>query len=105
MLPFTGGGSSPVQYELEHGGHRYYLRYKHSWLTIDVDDVEDVVSVALAPDVADDGAWSDEETNVYLSLIGDAIRADRLASVELPAKAEVAAHPLYKKGPLPRYHL
>ena len=28
------GGSYPVQYEASFGGHAYYLRYRHSWLTV-----------------------------------------------------------------------
>ncbi|MFE8598476.1 hypothetical protein [Archangium violaceum] len=104
LLPFEGGGSFPVQYELEHGGHHYYVRYRHSWLTVDVDD-EEVVSLQLAPQDDDDGEWSDEATHVYLHLLSDAIRGASLESVTLPTKSELASHPLFKKGPIPRYHI
>lgn len=104
LLPFEGGGSFPVQYDLDHGGHHYYVRYRHSWLTVDVDEKEEVC-LQLAPAGDDDGEWSDEATNVYLHLLSEAIQSDSLKSVTLPTKSEVGAHPLFKKGPIPRYHV
>lgn len=91
------------RYELDHGGHHYYVRYRHSWLTVDMDD-EEVVCLQLAPQDDDDGEWSDEATHVYLHLLSEAIRSASLESVMLPTKSELASHPLFKKGPLPRYH-
>lgn len=102
ILPFEGGGSSPVQYELTHGGREYYVRYRHSWLSIDIDDVA-VFSQLLAPEAADDGDWSDEETTVYLSAISRAIRIDDVPGLKLPTKIEARAHPDYRKGPQPVY--
>jgi hypothetical protein len=94
------GGSCPVQYEVDHEGHHYYVRYKHSWITITVDNAKDVLEQGLAPDADDDGFWNDEETNVYLHLISDAIRAGTLASLRLPTKKEAKSHPLYVQGPI-----
>ena len=102
MLPFEGGGSCPVQYEVRHNGLHFYLRYRRGWITIDVDDVE-AFKQCLNPNDDSDGNWSDCETNVYLHVISHAIRQSRLKSFALPTKSEVAKHSLYKPGPLPRY--
>ena len=69
------GGSYPVQYEAAFGGHVYYIRYRHSWLTIDRDpdtdrEEEEILVQQLAEEDADDGSWSDKETNVPLRSVG-----------------------------------
>jgi hypothetical protein len=105
----SGGGALPVQYEVSFGGHDYYVRYRHSWLTIDrdlcTDREEEVFVQQLAEEDADDGYWSDKETNVYLYLISKAIRQGSLRSLVLPRIAEVRRHPFYRRGPFPRYVL
>gem|GEM_PF-385197 len=104
ILPFHGGGSCPVQYEIDLDGHHYYVRYRHSWLTIELDDKE-IVWQQLAPESTDDGEWSDEETNAYLYLISEALRSGKVESLLLPSKTVVCCHPFYRSGPLPRYSL
>ena len=102
-----GGGSYPVQYEASFGGHEYYVRYRHSWLTITRDPCaereEEILVQQLAEEDADDGSWSDKETNVYLHLISEAIRNGSLESLVIPRIAEVRKHPFYRRGPFPRY--
>lgn len=71
-IRFTGGGECPVQYEAEHEGHRYHIRYHHSVLTIELDG-EEVFFELLASEEADDGCWTEAETQRYLTLIGDEI--------------------------------
>ena len=101
----TGGGECPVQWWASVVGQAYLVHYRHGVLTIS-DDLctRDLFEQELSPD-EHDGAWTDEETNVYLHLIGRALRAGALASLALPTKAEVAAHPLHVAGELPRYHV
>ena len=98
------GGSYPVQYEAAYGGHRYYIRYRHGWLTIDRDP-DTVFVQRLAEEDADDGSWSDKETNVYLYLISKAIRDGSLRSLVIPGISEIRRHPFFRRGPFPRYSL
>ena len=104
------GGSYPVQYEAAFGGHVYYIRYRHSWLTIDRDpdtdrEEEELLLQQLAEEDADDGSWSDKETNVYLYLISKAIRDRSLRNLVIPSVSEIRRHPFYRRGPFPRYSL
>ena len=103
----SGGGSCPVQYEATFAGHDYYVRYRHSWLTVTrdpwTDGEEDLLVQQLAEEDADDGFWSDKETNVYLYLISEAIRAGSLQSLVIPRIAEIRRNPFYRRGPFPRY--
>jgi len=97
-----GGGACPVQYEAIHNGDHYYFRYKHSWLTIDKNDVT-IFEIQLAPEKCDDGYWSDQETNVYLHLLSDAIIMDSLENLKLPTIYEATSHRLYVRGEHPKY--
>lgn len=103
MPPWWGGGSYPVQYEVDHGGHHYYLRYRSGNFSIDVDDVE-VAAPEL--DVVGDGEWTDSETNMILTIVSDAILAgaplDRLV---FPARTAMHRHPAYRLGRFPQYVL
>lgn len=85
IFQWEGGGRYPVQYTLEHQGHRYYIRYR-SGFSIDVDE-EDVFEGRL--DTMTTNEWTFRETNVILSLLSAAIsRSEPRASaaVSLPAK-------------------
>ena len=103
----NGGGECPVQWEATHEGHHYYIRYRHSWLTIDVNldagGKPEVFAQALAPEKADDGRWSDRETNVYLHLIGEAIRRNALSELIIPKIAKVQQSEHFEPGLFPRY--
>jgi hypothetical protein len=98
ILSFWGGGESPVQYFLDQDSHRHYVHYRHGWISVEVDDRE-VYEQRIGGD--DDGVWSDEETNVYLSEISRAIRRDDVGVLNLPTLSEARSHPMFKKGPLP----
>jgi uncharacterized protein (TIGR02996 family) len=99
ILRFHGGGSCPVQYWLEYGGREYYLRHR-SGFSISVDD-ETVNEWDL--DV-EHGRWTDEECNVMLTIISDAIRRDLpLAELTFPDAAGFLAHPAHRLGPVPQY--
>ena len=105
LLPFSDYGTScPVQYDIAHKGHNYYVRYRHGWLTItrdiDTDNIE-VFEQMLCE--SDDGFWSDEATNVYLALISRAIIAEKFADLSLPEKGSIRFHPFYRKGPYRGY--
>jgi len=102
ILPFKGGGSFPVQYEIDIGETNYYVRYRSGWLTIDKNDVE-VFEQCLNPADDFDGEWSNEETTVYLYLISKAIRSGELGTLALPDKDQAKSHPLYMPGPQPAY--
>ena len=103
----TGGGACPVQWELVYQDRVYYIHYRGGWLTIDADadtdQEKEVFLQALAPERANDGYWSDEETNVYLHLISDAIRNDTLADLRIPKKVEVRQSEHYCRGAYPVY--
>lgn len=80
-LPFEGGGGYPVQYDVDHAGHHYYVRYRHGDLSVTIDD-GDIDSGVDYPDgfpdslgCALDGDWTDEETASTLAVLSDAIRA------------------------------
>lgn len=88
MLPFVGGGDCPVQYEVNYQGDEYYIRYRHSWLTIDKNDV-DVFEQQLAHESADDGFWSAADTQTYLHLISKAIIEDKLEELVLPSTYQI----------------
>jgi uncharacterized protein (TIGR02996 family) len=105
LLPFTGGGSHPVQYEVDHtDGRHYYLRWRHGGFSIDVDD-EPVLDTEL--DVEHDSDWTHEETNVILALVSDAIRSglETVAKLVFPAGDAMRSHPRYRAGPHPFYVL
>jgi hypothetical protein len=103
VLPFPDWGCScPVQYEIQYGGHEYYIRYRHSWLTIQLAD-EEIFAQQLASERDDDGFWSDEATNVYLALISRAIRDGNVQDLELPWKYEITTNEFYRKGPYRGY--
>ncbi len=99
-----GGGSHPVQYTARYEGHEYYIRFRSGFLTISKDDQEvfgqDYDS--CHPDYSDN-AWNDEETNVLLHLISEAVRKKDFSSLSIPEKGnELKNHPFYRKGPFPK---
>jgi len=100
ILPFGGGGSFPVQYEIDIGDTNYYVRYRGSWLTIEKND-EQVFEQCLNRTNEDDGEWSFEETTVYLYLISKAISSGDFETLSLPDKEQAKTHPLYVPGPQP----
>ena len=99
-----GGGDCPVQYEVNYKGDEYYIRYRHSWLTIDINDVG-VFEQQLAHESADDGYWSAEDTEPYLSLISDAIVANKLEQLVLPSTYRIHRKALDAKDPYWGYYL
>jgi len=105
MLRFEGGGACPVQYECSHRGHRYYIRYRFGWLIVTrdlgVESEKEMLTQQLSKN--EDGCWSDEETNVYLWLISQALIEERLESLNIPPIAEIRRHPHFKKGRYPQY--
>lgn len=110
MLPFEGGGAYPVQYEVTHGGHHYYIRYRHERLSVTIDDGA-IASGVDYPDgfpqdlhLLESGDWTDEETHTILTILGDAIRAGTpLAELEFPFGRQ--ALPRYRDAPLRCYAL
>lgn len=81
MLPFAGGGSYPEQYEVDHGGHHYYVRYRHHSLSVSIDngaidsEVDYPYGFPEDLDLPSSGEWTDEEKHVILTILSDAIRA------------------------------
>ncbi len=98
ILPFWGGGECPVQYYLDWKEHHYYIRYRHGWISVDVDDQE-VYEKRLGTNY--DGFLSDEETTVYLWEVSQAICEGTLSKLSLPTLFEAQSHPLYIKGSVP----
>jgi hypothetical protein len=73
-------------------------------LSIDQDDKE-IYSQQLAPEKWDDGYWSDQETNVYLTLISKAIVNQEFGDLKLPAIEECPQFTDYCRGGYPFYSI
>jgi uncharacterized protein (TIGR02996 family) len=100
IFPFTGGGAYPTQYDLDHGGHNYYLRWRYGF-SIDVDD-ETVLEGDL--DTLTTNEWTFRETTVILSIVSAAIRSGQpLSELVFPDQAGFRAHPRYHVGRAPFY--
>ena len=100
ILPFTGGGSFPVQYDVDHAGHSYYLRWRYGF-SIDVDDVT-VLDGDL--DTLTTNEWTFRETTVILAIVSDAIlRGAPLSELAFPSAADFPRHPRYHVGRAPAY--
>jgi hypothetical protein len=97
-----GGGAFPVQYHLFHGADNYYVRYRHHGLSVERND-EGVELLETDLDLVSSGEWTPEETNVFLWLLSEGIRAGDLAAVRFPTAQELPRHPRYRLGPNPRY--
>ena len=81
--PARGGGCYPVQYELPVDSFLYYVRYRHGGLSIS-DAIEMMVHFydndypcLRDRTQAAGGAWTDEETNVLLFEISNALRMQK----------------------------
>ena len=101
-----GGGSCPVQYECRYADHEYYIRYRYGWLTITRDLGTSNEQLLLEQQLSEneyDGYWSDEETNVYLHLISNAIKKNQWESFKIPSINDVHQHEYFKKGRYPKY--
>jgi len=97
-----GGGACPVQYDTTYHNDHYFIRYRHSCLTIDKNDIT-IYEFRLAPEKYDDGFWSDRETNVYLHLLSQAITTNTLDDLILPTIEESHIHQLHALGEYPKY--
>lgn len=99
ILRWRGGGSYPVQYDLDHDGHRYYLRWRYGF-SIDVDDV-----TVLECDL-DLGCneWTFREANAILAIVSAAVTSGAsLAELTFPDEAGFRTHPSYRVGRCPTY--
>jgi len=102
ILPFRGGGSYPVQYELDHEGHNYYLRWRYGF-SIDVDH-ETVLEGDL--ETLTSNQWTLRETTVILAIVSDAIlRGAPLSELTFPSRDDLPRHPSYRVGRAPHYGL
>lgn len=100
ILCFTGGGSYPVQYDLDHGGHSYYLRWRYGF-SIDVDNVT-VLEGDL--DTLTTNEWTFRETTAILAIVSAAIVSGQpLATLVFPDQAGFQAHPHFQLGRAPHY--
>lgn len=110
MLPFEGGGGFPVQYEVGHEGHHYYVRYRHYDLSVTIDDgaidsgVDYPDGFPEELDLPSSGEWTDEEARVILTILSDAIRAGT-PLVELKFPFGKHALPIYEGAPPRCYEL
>ncbi len=106
MLPFEGGGSTPVQYRVDYDFSEFYVRYRGGILevyanAIDFSDEELQFDARLGDTY--DGYWNARETNVYLTLLSDAIESGVFNNDEFPKKEAIRKHAHYELGPLPHY--
>lgn len=101
ILRWTGGGSFPVQYDLEHAGHRYYLRWRSYDFSIEVDDSL-VFEGTL--DTRSGDEWTILETNVILAIVSRAIQSGApLSELLFPDQAGMRAHPMSFPGRCPQF--
>jgi uncharacterized protein (TIGR02996 family) len=102
ILPFQGGGSFPVQYDVDHEGRHYYLRWRYGF-SIDV-DYETVLETDL--DTLTTNQWTFRETTVILAIISGAIRRGApLSALVFPSGDALPRHPRYHLGRAPAYVL
>jgi hypothetical protein len=99
---FENGGEFPLQYFLDHDGHKYIVRYEKGEISVAVDVVAaDAILFRQRIGGREDGRWKDEETTVYLTEIGRAILAKSLDHLRLPTLFQAQSHPNYSKGAQP----
>jgi hypothetical protein len=128
ILPAEGGGCAPVQYDLDLDDFQYYVRYRHGGLSISetigtiLDFYQGDYNCLERRYTSDGGEWTDEETNVLLFEISNALRIQRpherlpadwkdhphelpiqQLSLTLPEGESMRNHPRFRKGPYPRY--
>jgi hypothetical protein len=106
MLPFEGGGCTPVQYFVQFDSTEYYVRYRGGVLevyanAINFSDEELRLDARLGDTY--DGYWNARETNVYLMLLSDSIQSGVFEKDHFPRKVAVRKHEHYRLGPLPHY--
>lgn len=110
-LPFVGGGSSPVQYEIQLDATHWFVHYRHGRLEVyansqgPVEFLESEVRLRVQLAEQLDGHWGARETNVYLTLISDSIRANHFDPSSYSSKQNVHEHPAFRLGPLPLYRV
>jgi uncharacterized protein (TIGR02996 family) len=109
-VELVGGGSFPVQYEGTYRGHGYYIRYRHSSLSAEIDDGAIATGVEY-PDgypqdlnLQKDSEWTDDETELLLATFRDAIYAGSPLG-ELWFPTENPAPPIYAGGARRCYRL
>lgn len=101
MVARGGGGSYPVQYELEWAGRSYYVRYRGGAFSI-TDNATWTLLAEPELRTAGDGDWTDAETTVILHVLCDAIRAGAdLQTLRFPDPLD--GDPRHRAGSHPRY--
>lgn len=95
ILPFEQLGRVDHDYRVEHDGHRYTLA--RAFLTIDDGAPRENPTLRIPR------RWTDEETNVILSIISRAIRTNTPFET-LVFPDDMRSHPDHRLGPLPMYH-
>jgi hypothetical protein len=106
LLPFNGGGSTPVQYFVDYNSTEYYVRYRGGGLQVYSNVVqfsdEEILFEAQLGDTYD-GDWNARETNVYLTVLSQAIQTGKFNIDDFPPKNIIRTHRYYKLGALPIY--
>lgn len=106
MLPFDGGGCTPVQYFVEFDSTEFYVRYRFGNLEVYANAIhfsdEELRFDARLGDTYD-GYWNARETNVYLTLLSEAIQSGVFNNEDFPKKTAIRKHAHYELGPLPHY--
>lgn len=86
-------------YRVTHDGHTYRLVYSEV-LDLSIDDGDRIENTTL--DIH--RRWTDQETNVVLSIVSRAIRdGTPFATLRFPTGAMMLEHPAHRLGPLPLY--
>jgi uncharacterized protein (TIGR02996 family) len=101
LLPFEQLGRDH-DYQVTHDGHHYQLvRRDRATLVLTIDHGEPIENTTLQIE----RRWTDQETNVVLSMVSHAIRAGTpFATLWFPTGAMMLKHPAHRLGPLPVYY-
>jgi uncharacterized protein (TIGR02996 family) len=99
VLPFEQLGRDVVDFRADFEGHNYMLALR-GVLFLKIDHGPPIENLTMTLQ----RRWTDEETNVILSMTSRAIRAGTpFDQIVFPDPVTIASHPDHRLGPLPMY--
>ena len=96
-MPFDGGDG---EYRAVHEGHTYELAWRRGALVLAIDQRPEIANRTLTLQ----RRWTDQETNVILSIASRGIRdGTPFSELSFPNGDAMQTHPDHRLGPLPTY--